>query len=49
MFPVFAIFQDELEARKLLSVLFTAKVVPGYSSEHFLSIGGQKKNCLKAF
>ena len=42
-FPVFAIFQDELEARKSLKAFFfTAKLITRYSSERFLSIWGQK-------
>ena len=42
-FPVFAIFQGKLEARKIAqSSLFTAKIITKYSSERFLCICGQK-------
>ena len=35
-FPVFAIFQDELKARKSVrAFFFTAKIVTKYSSERF--------------
>ena len=40
---MFAIFQDELEARKSFKAFsFTAKVIARYPSERFLSICGQK-------
>ena len=45
---MFAIFQDELEARKSPKAFFTVKIITKYSSERILSICGQKI-CKKLF
>ena len=39
---MFAIFKDELEARKSLKASFTARIITKYSLKRFLSICGEK-------
>ena len=49
-FPMFAFFEDELEARKSLKAFcFTARIIIKYSLERFHSICGEKKKKSKAF
>ena len=41
-FPAFAYFKGELEARKLLKLSFTARIIAKYSLERFLFVCGEK-------
>ena len=48
---MFAIFQDELEARKSLKAFLVLQIITQYSLEHFPSISRQKisKGFLKVY
>ena len=49
MFPVFAIFQDELEERKLLKVFFLQPKLYLDILRNVFFLFADRKKCLKAF